>query len=289
MNGSPPSHILSRLIACPFAAICILSNIETLIRDFTYVYYQMPPVLPDPSAYHALAPEQNRPINAAITALLSILDKLEAGNDQIHRLLRLSCWNARLGLCEPDDLLLSGIVDNSLTAGLATSAHLILGTTVATRRAVTSRRRRFGEDASMTAWDDLLKALAEIISSCEDHATRPAPWMTTLGFRILLLLWRTLRRAITEMELKSASGSPKQDISPASVMSSLVFEKTRQHFAHRPGLPGFEDPRAFEAAFLLQMADTFASTLTPVGQATSGILREVGDILAASTTGMGSC
>ncbi|CAK4033647.1 specific RNA polymerase II transcription factor [Lecanosticta acicola] len=285
MTASPSVYLLNRLSACPFATICVLFNIEALTRDFTSAYYQMPPVLPDPSAYHALAPEQNRPINAAINAVLGISTHTKVNREQINRLLQLGCWSARLCLSEPDDLLISGIVDNAVTAGLATTAHLILGSTVATRRAVTSIRRRFGDDASITAWDDMLKSLSMMIEAKNSRGSQP-PWMTVLEFRLVTVLWRTLRKAIGELESRNLheNGAGLHALSPAAVMSSLMIERTKQHFGEGREMPGYEDLRGFEAAFISSIGSVFDAVTTPVGEAASGILREICDLLVAGTT-----
>ena len=89
MSGSASRRLLNRVSACPLATVCVLAALDSLVRDFTYCYYQMPPVLPDPSAYHVLSPAQNRPINAAINAILDAVGKDTVTSAQLTRLNRL--------------------------------------------------------------------------------------------------------------------------------------------------------------------------------------------------------
>ena len=279
MSGSASRRLLDRVSACPLATVCVLAALDSLVRDFTYCYYQMPPVLPDPSAYHVLSPAQNRPINAAINTLLDTVRKDIITSAQLTRLSRLMAWTVRLGLSEPDDLLVAGIADTSLTAGLATTAHCILGSAVAKRRGMASTRRLFAQDSSMTAWEDLLKSVTLVHESVEDSSCHQAPWMTALSYRVLLLLWRTLRRAIAELEEASSATSGAGSFSPAGTLTSLVCEKVRSLLNDENAKPDPRDSRAIEAGFLSLLAQLFDKITNPVGIAISNILCEIGDML----------
>lgn len=281
MTASPPPFVLERLSNSPFAAACMLVSLESLIRDFTTCCYRMPPVLPDPSAYHVLSPEQNRAINAAINTLLGILAKNDSFVPQMRHFLRLSCWLTRIQLCEPDDLIVSGIVDDSLLASLSTSAHLVLGSSVALRRAVAPVRRRFGEDCSFQAWDDMLKAYTTITESvpAEGKAVFP-PWMTVLASRLLLMLWRTLRRAIGEIEQSKASAN-NEGLGLAGVLSSVIVKRIMQMLDAQGGRrTGYEeDHRPIEKAFLGSITNNFSGVTGPVGNAIARVWREVASLV----------
>lgn len=280
LTGKPSPRLLKHLSACPFAAVCVIANLDSLVRDFSTCYYRMPSVLPDPSAYHVLSPTQNRSINAAVNSILDLFEKESSASTQMMRLICLSSWAARLSLCEPDGLLVSGIADTTLAAGLATSAHLVLGSGIATRRAVASTRRRFGEDSSMIAWDDLLKSLPVIIKSTADQTVHEAPWMTTLNYRILLLLWRTVRRAITELEQNTKSNlAPMSDVfSPAKIILHLVRENVGA-FLPDSDRPRGDDARQTENALVTLMSNIFGTDTTPVGATIRDILSEIGTLV----------
>ncbi|KAF2166700.1 hypothetical protein M409DRAFT_54495 [Zasmidium cellare ATCC 36951] len=286
LSASPPPFVLERLSSSPFAAACMLVSLESLVRDFTTCCYRMPPVLPDPSAYHVLSPEQNRAINAAVNTMLGIVAKNNAISPQLRGFLRLSCWLTRIQLCEPDDLIVSGIVDDSLLASLSTSAHLVLGSSVALRRAVAPVRRRFGEDCSFQAWDEMLKALGVITESVQDRKASQSPWMTVLASRLLLMLWRTLRRAIGEIEQSKAGsgsllGQQQEGLGLASVLSSVIVERITQMLkAQRTsGAQELEDHQTIERAFVRKITEIFSGIKTPVSDAISKIWREIASLI----------
>jgi len=276
MTGEKKTRLLERISACPFATLCVLAALDSLVRDFTYCYYQMPPVLLDPSAYHCLSPAQNRPINAAVTLIIDNVLTDPDMTTQLSRLSRLMAWTVRLGLSEPDDLVVSGIADTALAAGLATAAHCVLGSANAKRRAFAGKQRRFGEDSSMTAWEDLLKTVTVVCNSTLDITPRAPPWMTALGYRMLLLLWRILRRAIREVErspppLATRAGS----FSPANIIISLVCEKVQEHLVDQNAELTSQNPRLVESGFLHLLIQIFDADLTPMGDVISKILREI--------------
>lgn len=279
MGGAASSRLLNHLSACPLATLCVLAALDSLVRDFTYCYYQMPPVLPDPSAYHVLSPAQNRPINAAISTILDTVAKDTVTGTQLNRLIHLMAWTVRLGLSEPDDLLVAGIAETSLTAGLATTAHCILGSAVAKRRGAVSGRRRYGENYSTTAWEDLLRSVTLVSESIGDPSCHQAPWMTALSYRVLLLLWRTLRRAIAELENTSSSTGSAGSFSPAGTITSLVCEQVRNHLNDENLKPDPHDLRGIETGFILLLAQVFGTVTDPVGMAIINILREIRDML----------
>jgi hypothetical protein len=280
MSGEKKTRLLKRLSSCPFATLCVLAALDSLVRDFTYCYYQMPPVLLDPSAYHCLSPAQNRPINAAVTLIVENVLTDPEMTSQLGRLTRLMAWTVRLGLSEPDDLVVSGIADTALTAGLATAAHCVLGSANAKRRAFAGKHRRFGEDSSMTAWEDLLKTVTVVYDSTLDVTPRAPPWMTALGYRMLLLLWRILRRAIREVECSNPPLAVRAgSFSPANIIITLVCEKVQEHLLDQNTELTSQNPRLVESGFLRLMVRIFDADLTPMGVVVSKILREIMDML----------
>lgn len=280
MTGEKKIRILQRLSACPFATLCVLAALDSLVRDFTYCYYQMPPVLLDPSAHHVLSPAQNRPINAAVSTIIENVLKDASMTSQLSRLAQLMAWTVRLGLAEPDDLIVAGTADTALNAGIATAAHCICGSAAVKRRALAGKHRRFGEDSSLTAWEDLLNTVTVVMESSMDVICHQPPWMTVLGYRMLLLLWRTIRRAIADLERCAPTLAPSAgSLDPAVIIVRLVCEKVQACLVEQNFEIVSQNPRSVEVGFLTLLVQIFGSDSTPVGVAITSVLREIMDML----------
>ncbi|KAF1845299.1 uncharacterized protein K460DRAFT_416576 [Cucurbitaria berberidis CBS 394.84] len=208
MSESPCPQLLNTLLASPMATLAVLTNLDSLVRDFTRCYYQLPPSPSDPSAYHILTQSQNRRVVAALKVLSKLIwTKLSSEVQPSHESLWRTCdmigRSIKLSLCKPDDLLVGGIVESSITAALMTATQLTLGSYVAVRRATQSLLTLHGADeGTLSITDDLTAALAKIAGASPSLAHCEGPWMTAICYRILLLIWKTLRWAIAEIREK---------------------------------------------------------------------------------------
>ncbi|KAJ0286476.1 hypothetical protein COL940_001706 [Colletotrichum noveboracense] len=177
------------------AAIFILTSLESLVREFTRCYYQMPPALADPNAFHILTQSQNRQLaqaNSSNWHILKFADRI--------------ALSVKLALCKPDDLLIGGIVENSVVAGLTTATHLTLGLQVGARRSLQNLLRyNSGDDGMLVFLDDLMDVLSSVTSLDKQDPLREVPWATVATYRILLAIWRLLRWATGEMRRKAGS------------------------------------------------------------------------------------
>lgn len=66
LSANTSLQLVSLLTISPFSALCIISNLERLVRDFTRCYYQLPPTLSDPNPFHVLTQAQNSQVSAAL-------------------------------------------------------------------------------------------------------------------------------------------------------------------------------------------------------------------------------
>lgn len=204
MTETPDSELLAAIEASPFAAFCVLTNISALIRDFTRCYYQMPPSPSDPNPFHILTQAQNKQVHAAIEAIAKIVKKQAYTSDSPQFLLwrtnELFISSIKISLCRPDQLLVAGIVDNSLIAGMAASTHLTQGNLVAIRRSAPLVSHHVGGDEGIVALlKDLSVALSSISGEDQDKVAREAPWVTVASYNILLCVWGALRRASSDI------------------------------------------------------------------------------------------
>ncbi|KAF8857055.1 hypothetical protein BDZ45DRAFT_449718 [Acephala macrosclerotiorum] len=205
LSNTPSSRLLKALSSSAFGTLCIVANLETLVRDFTRSYYQLPPNLADPSPFHILTQAQNAKISAALVLILSVAaDNACISCDSKCRSLwhavHLGCLSTKISLCKPDDLLVGGIVETSPAAGLATSVHLNLGNYVSARRSGSSSRRKpIGEHGFIAILDEMLKAMQEMGMS-DSLSPWEGPWTTVQGFKILIILWQALRFSIAELQ-----------------------------------------------------------------------------------------
>ncbi|KAH9238927.1 hypothetical protein K456DRAFT_1735734 [Colletotrichum gloeosporioides 23] len=210
MTDTPSAQLLAALKASTMAAIFILTSLESLVREFTRCYYQMPPALADPNAFHILTQSQNRQVSAALRYAAEIITaQLAQANSSNWHILKFAdriALSVKLALCKPDDLLIGGIVENSVVAGLTTATHLTLGLQVGARRSLQNLLRyNSGDDGMLVFLDDLMDVLSSVTSLDKQDPLREVPWATVATYRILLAIWRLLRWATGEMRRKAGS------------------------------------------------------------------------------------
>lgn len=206
LSGAPCPRLLAALAASPFAALVLAAALDALVRDFTRCYYQLPPSPADPSAFHVLSQAQNKAVTAALRALSSSSSSSsaeEAGEQAAHPLRRattLLAASTRASLCAPDELLIGGIVDAGVAAGLATAAHLVLGSYFASRRSTVAQEgAREGGDEFNGAGSLSLMALVMpvVVEGVGEGGGRDeGPWVTVGMVRLMLVLWKALRHVV---------------------------------------------------------------------------------------------
>lgn len=205
MTATPDSELLAALDASPFATFCVLANIGALIRDFTRCYYQMPPSLSDPNPFHIMTQGQGKQFHAAIEAIAKIVKKQAYTGDSPQFLLwrtnELFISSIKISLCRPDQLLVAGIVDNSLIAGMAASTHLSQGNLIAVRRssAPLVPHHVGGDEGIVALLKDLSVAMSSIFGEEQDKVAREAPWVTVASYGVLLCIWGALKRASSDI------------------------------------------------------------------------------------------
>lgn len=228
MTEAPDSELLAALEASPFAAFCVLANLGALVKGFTRCYYQMPPSASDPAAFHILTQSQNKQTHTAIRAILSIVKDQAYTSDspQFHlwRTIELFISSLRISLCRPDQLLIGGIVDNSLIAGMAASTHLTQGNYVATRRSIPVVPQHVSDKGILALLNDLSGALSCISGEDQEQVSYEAPWTTVASHGILLCIWGALRRATTDIRhhLGTFNELPRTSESCMLIFNSLM-------------------------------------------------------------------
>lgn len=242
MTDSPDPELLKALAVSPITTLFVLSNLGSLVRDFTRCYYQLPPSLSDPSAFHILTQSQNKQIYTAMQLITDI------GKEQVHdsenqsrysiwRNIELLACSIKVMLCKPDNLLIGGIVDNSLIAGMATATHLTLGRYVAARRSTPSLSHPLeGEEGIVIILNDLSNALLRIVGGSDgedaDYVKREAPWVTVFSYGIILCIWAAIRRASTSIKshLDTFNSLPRMSESCMLILNT-VMEPVTSSFA----------------------------------------------------------
>ncbi|KAL2814027.1 hypothetical protein BJX63DRAFT_207360 [Aspergillus granulosus] len=229
MSESPSPDLLAALTASPFTTLCILMNINTLVRDFTRCYYQLPPSPSDPSAFHILTQAQNKQIYSAMRVISRIVKDQTYTTDSpqfpLWRSVDILHCSAKISLCRPDHLLIGGIVDNSVIAGLATSTHLTLGDYVSVRRsAPLLPPHLWGDEGILAVLNDLASALSRITGEEGESAFRESPWVTASGYGILLCIWAALRRAAKDIQthLDTFNELPRTSESCMLIFNTLI-------------------------------------------------------------------
>ncbi|KAK1523192.1 zinc finger protein ADR1 [Colletotrichum paranaense] len=210
MTDTPSPQLLAALRASPMATLFVLTSLDSLVRDFTRCYYQLPPALADPNAYHILTQSQNRQVSAALRYVSEIITTqiaaADSSNWHILNFAERIALSVKLALCKPDDLLIGGIVENSVVAGLTTATHLTMGLQVGARRSLQNLLRyNSGDDGMLIFLDDLMDVLSSVTSIERQDPLREAPWATVATYKILLAIWRLLRWATGEMRRKSGT------------------------------------------------------------------------------------
>ncbi|KAM5353400.1 hypothetical protein ACJ41O_000050 [Fusarium nematophilum] len=226
MSDTPNPDILTALEASPISIIFLLSSLDSLVRDFTRSYYQLPPTLSDPSAFHILTQAQNR----QISAVLRHVSKLARERPQTDDGSQDSLWTGiermalavKISLYKPDDLLIGGIVDSSVVAGLATATHLTLGRYTGSRRSLQSLlQHSSGDDGVLFILEETVDTLSSIFGHNGQDAQYEAPWVTVATHRILLAGWRSLRWAAPEMR-KRAEEQVKRFDTPSIIFNAIA-------------------------------------------------------------------
>ncbi|QMW26797.1 hypothetical protein G4B84_002042 [Aspergillus flavus NRRL3357] len=232
MTEAPGTEISSVLEASPLAAFCVLANLDTLVRDFTRCYYQMPPSYSDPNPFHILTQSQTKSVHMAIRNIGKIVNDMASASDSPQYLLwrtnELFVVSLQVNLCRPDQLLIGGIVDNSLIAGMAASTHLMRGNFVAVRRsAPLLGPRPGGNEGVLALLSELSAALGCIYGGNLDKVTNEAPWVTVTSYGILLCVWGALRRATTEIRdhLNTFNELPRTS-EPSILIFNALMETT---------------------------------------------------------------
>ncbi|KAI9933625.1 hypothetical protein MW887_008098 [Aspergillus wentii] len=228
MSECPSPGLLATLQASPFATLCVLTNLDQLVRDFTRCYYQLPPNLSDPSAFHILTQSQNRQVMAAIRIVTKMVQQPPKPSQALlWHAIELMTFSIKVSLCQPDELLIGGVVDTSLVAGLATATHLTLGSYVAVRRSAPFRlQQKSKDDGALSIISELLTGLSRIMAVEElGFAAREAPWATVASFRMLLMIWQVLRRATSEIRkhIKAENKAPEK-FEPSMLIFSALME-----------------------------------------------------------------
>jgi hypothetical protein len=205
LSNKASPRLMKELSSSAFATLCVVANLENLVRDFTRSYYQLPPNPADPSPFHILTQAQNSQVSVALGLISSIVAErpclsCDSNCRSLWHAVILSCLSTKISLCKPDDLLVGGIVEATPAAGLATIVHLNLGDYVTSRRSGSnSRRKPVAEDGFIAILDDMLKAMREMGMSTVQPPWE-APWTTVQGFKILIILWQALRFSIAELQ-----------------------------------------------------------------------------------------
>lgn len=219
MTATPSPDLMMALATSPMATLFVLTNIDAFVRDFTRCYYQMPPTPADPSAFHIFTQSQNKQVIAALRHISRVVPDRNPGDDRngsnsyrpIWRAIECTCLAVKIALYKPDDLLIGGIVDSTVVAGLATATHLTLGRYSGTRRSLEAlMQNKTGDDAVIMILDEAMALLSLILSSDRQDAMREPPWATMASYRIVLAIWRSLRWAASEVRARSAAAAAHQ-------------------------------------------------------------------------------
>ncbi|KAH6884927.1 hypothetical protein B0T10DRAFT_492986 [Thelonectria olida] len=208
MSEITSPYLLSALTASPMATLFVITNIDAFVRDLTRCCYQFPPGLADPSAFHIFTQSQNRQVNAALRHISDVIkerDTLLDGLDgSIWSTIERMVLSIKIALYKPDDLLIGGIVDSTVVAGLATATHMTLGLYSGARRGqLALPGSSSGDDAILVILDEAMDVLLSIYNGDSQAALLEAPWATVTTYRILLAIWRSLRWAARELRTRS--------------------------------------------------------------------------------------
>lgn len=250
MSGNPSPDLMTALAASPMASLFVLTNIDALVRDFTRCYYQMPPALADPSAFHIFTQSQNRQILAALRHMLRVVVSWDTSGDgakqtgpspyrPIWQAIECMCLAIKIALYKPDDLLIGGIVDSSVVAGLATATHLTLGRYAGTRRSLESLlQHNSGDDAVVMILDEAMDRLSSLLSRDPQAALCEPPWATIAGYRIVMAIWRSLRWSAAEIRHRLARSQGEVREYKRFETCHVVFRAIMDIVMEQTALPG---------------------------------------------------
>lgn len=225
LSATTSLQLVSLLSLSPFTALCVVSNLERLVRDFTRCYYQLPPTLSDPNPFHVLTQSQNSQISAALGLIWGAAGNntclsCSQGCQSLWHAVRLGCLSTKISLAMPDDLLVGGIVESNPTAALATAAHLTLGNYVTTRRSGLSV-----DETTLNILSETLKVMHETATP-DRSAPWEGPWTSTQAFRLLLILWRILRMSVAQLQdkghLSNVSDYPRHFRPAKTVIEGVI-------------------------------------------------------------------
>lgn len=289
MSASPCPHLTAALAASPFATLCVAANLDCLVQDFTRCYYQLAPSLSDPSAFHILSQSQNKLVVAALRALSGA--KAAAADARQYA----DLWHAvdllgvsvKAGLCAPDDLLIGGIVDTGIAAGLATSAHLTLGSYFAARRSTqaSGAAQELDGAASLGLLAQLMPTLGLAAERTHEAVRGEGPWATVVTIRLLLTLWKALRHVVQHLRRSASAGSTAVSaFDPARVTLQAVAGSVEEHMksfapSHEVGSEQGVDGDEFDyherRVLLLASEICKRRQIWPVGPSMATIFEEV--------------
>lgn len=234
MTATPSPDLMVALATSPVATLFVLTNIDAFVRDFTRCYYQMPPTPADPSAFHIFTQSQNKQVIAALRHISRVIPDRNSADDNsgggsnpyrpIWRAIECTCLAVKIALYKPDDLLIGGIVDTTVVAGLATATHLTLGRYSGTRRSLEAlMQNKTGDDAVIMILDEAMALLSFILGSDTRDAQREPPWATMASYRIVLAIWRSLRWAASEVRAREAAGASQGLVRRRFETPSVIF------------------------------------------------------------------
>ncbi|PYH85798.1 hypothetical protein BO82DRAFT_301370, partial [Aspergillus uvarum CBS 121591] len=298
MTEAPGTELTSVLEASPLAVFYVLANLDTLVRDFTRCYYQMPPSYSDPNPFHILTQSQTKSVHMAIRNIGKIVKDAATTSDSpqfLHwRTNELFIVSLQVNLCRPDQLLIGGIVDNSLIAGLAASTHLMRGHFVAVRRsAPLVAPRPGGNEGVLALLSELCAALASIYGEDSPRVAFEAPWVTVSSYGVLLCIWGALRRATTEIRdhLNTFNELPRTS-EPCMLIFNSLMEAALRYFPAAREDRGTRDPRLWSTdreafstlleaghGLFAELIKTFCQQrlVWSIGPSMLGVLRELPD------------
>lgn len=241
MTATPSPDLMVALATSPMATLFVLTNIDAFVRDFTRCYYQMPPTPADPSAFHIFTQSQNKQVIAALRHISRVIPDRNSVDESsgssnsyrpIWRAIECTCLAVKIALYKPDDLLIGGIVDSTVVAGLATATHLTLGRYSGTRRSLEAlMQNKTGDDAVIMVLDEAMALLSLILSSDTRDAQREPPWATMASYRIVLAIWRSLRWAASEVRARSAQGQGRRRFETHAVIFHAIMDVAMEETA----------------------------------------------------------
>lgn len=237
LSGMPDPNLVGMLSASPFAMMCVLTNLDALVKDFTRCYYQLPPSPADPSAFHILTQSQTRQVSSALSVLsLVVNEQLGAATlepeQSVWHACKILTWSIKLSLCRPDDLLVGGIVENRVFASLVSATHLTMGSYITFKRTThATQQQKNSDDGMLAVIDDLTNALFTISTLSPGLAMRETPWITAASYRLLLIIWRTMHVAKADIHEKLANSN---DLPTRRSLGSslLIFDSILETVAH---------------------------------------------------------